>query len=305
MAIGGDPNEVFQAAQHRVLSRYGVTASSCFIDVPAIGGRAHVLVAGEGPPLVMVIGATTPAGFWAPLMTQLKGHTLYAMDLPGFGLTDPVQYETATLRSLTVAYLSQVLDALGVEQAQFVTNSTGSLWTTWLSVEHPGVVTAQVAVGCPAFIVGTSAPLPMRLMSIPPVGRVLIRLQRPSVRQVERVFAMVGQDVSGVPEIRDLLLACERLPWYEDSLLALMHAVMRTGMPRPEIALTEQQLAQVGHPVQLIWGEQDPFGSVTAARRAATILPDGELHLVPGGHAPWLNLPEQVGDLARRFLVDH
>lgn len=72
----------FRNAQQRTLSRYGVAAESRHVDVPAIGGSAHVLVAGEGPPLVMVIGGTIPAAFWAPLMPELRGRTLYAMDLP-------------------------------------------------------------------------------------------------------------------------------------------------------------------------------------------------------------------------------
>lgn len=297
--------EEFETAQHRLLSRYGIAAESRFIDVPAIGGKAHVLVTGEGPPLAMVIGATTPAAFWAPLMPQLSAYTLYAMDLPGFGLTDPVQYRTATMRSTAVDFLAQVLDGLGVDRCPFLTHSMGSLWTTWLSLDRPQRVTAQVQVGCPALILGTSAPLPMRMMSIPAAGRLLLKLQPPSVRQVERVFEMVREAVSEIPEIRDVLLACERLPAYSPSMLALMNAVMRVGKARPQIALTGEQLTLLRHPVQLIWGDRDPFGSVDVARRSAGLLPDAELHIIAGGHAPWLNRAEEVGTHARRFLNDH
>ena len=107
----------FETAQDRVLSRYRIAAESRFIDVPAIGGRTHVLVTGEGPPLVMVIGATTPAAFWCPLMPHLSGFTLYAMDLPGFGLTDPVEYRTTTMRAIAVDFLAQVLDGISIEIA--------------------------------------------------------------------------------------------------------------------------------------------------------------------------------------------
>lgn len=51
----------FLDAQQRVLDRYQVTAQRRYVEVPATGGQAQVLVAGEGPPLVMVIGAAVPA----------------------------------------------------------------------------------------------------------------------------------------------------------------------------------------------------------------------------------------------------
>lgn len=301
----GPAVEEFKTAQRRVLDRYGIKAESRFITVPAIGGKAHLLVAGEGPPLVMVIGGTIPAAFWAPLMAHLGGYTLYAMDLPGFGLTDPASYQAGTMRSTATGFLGQVLDAAGIGRGHFVTHSQGSLWTAWLSAGQPGRVAAQVQIGCPAHILGTAAPLPMRMMSVPRIGRLLLNLQPPSIRQTEQIFAMVREDPSRIPEIRDLLLACERLPWYGDSLIALMRAVMRFGRTRSPIALDGEELARVSHPVQMIWGERDPFGSVAVARRAAGLLPDAELHVVPGGHAPWFNHAAEVGALARRFLTAH
>ena len=76
--------ESFVAAQQRVLDRYGVHASTRFVDVPSIDGRAQLIEVGDGPPLVMVIGGTIPAAMWAPLMARLYGYRLHAMDLPGF-----------------------------------------------------------------------------------------------------------------------------------------------------------------------------------------------------------------------------
>ena len=297
--------EAFRAAQRIVLHRYGVDAESRYVEVPAVGGRAHVLAAGEGPPLVMVIGGTVPAAMWAPLMARLAGYTLYAMDLPGFGLTDAVAYRTNTMRSVVVDFLAQVLDGLGLDRARFVTNSQGSLWTTWLSFAQPDRVAADVQIGCPAHILGTAAPLPMRLMSIPPVGRLMLRMQEPSTGSVERIGRSVAEDLATIPEIRDVLLACQRLPAFRPSLLGLMNAVMRLGRARPEIALGGDQLAQVRHPVQMLWGTHDPFGSPAIARQAAAIIPNAELHILPGGHAPWLHHADQVSQLALRFLRGH
>ncbi len=295
----------FIAAQRRVLERYEVPAESSFVDVPAISGRAHVLVCGDGPPLVLVIGGTVPAAMWAPLMGQLQGYRLFAMDLPGFGLTDAIDYETSTLRRVTTGFLADVLDGLGIERARFITNSQGALWTTWLSLDTPRRVEAQVQVGCPAHVLGTTAPLPMRIMSLPGAGRLLARLSPPSTEQVEQVGRMVGEDFSSIPELRDVLLACERLPDYQRSMAALMSAVMRLGRARPEVVLDERSLAGIGHPVQMIWGADDPFGSLNVARRIASSIPDAELHMVEGGHAPWFLDAPKIARLARGFLEAH
>ncbi|MGD8898372.1 MAG: alpha/beta fold hydrolase, partial [Acidobacteriota bacterium] len=152
----------FEAAQERLLRRVGVAAESRFVDVPAVSGQAHVLVAGRGPAVVMVPGFADPAAMWAPLMARLEGFTLYAVDRPSFGLTDRARYSTATIRRLAVTFLEQVLDALGLERPAIVANSIGSLWSIWLALERPRRLATMSHVGCPAFILGTSAPLPMR-----------------------------------------------------------------------------------------------------------------------------------------------
>ena len=263
--------------------------------------KAHVLVAGEGRPLVLVIGGTIPAAFWAPLMAHLPGRTLYAMDLPGFGLTDPVDYRPETYQRTATDFLAGVLDALKLDRCQFATNSMGTLWTQWLARTQPTRVEAQVMIGCPAFYLGTAAPLPMRLASIPGLGRLLLS-QRPSAKQVERVFAMVGENPRGLDEVGDLLVACERLPAYVPSMLGMMRSVMSWTRVRPAVATGPEQLRTVRHPVQVIWGEDDPFGTLAAGKRVAELHPAGTFKTVPGGHAPWLHHPETVGALVTEFL---
>lgn len=294
----------FRHAQQRILDRFGVEAGSRFIDVPVVG-RAHVLVAGEGHPVMMVIGGTIPAAMWVPLMAQLDGFTLYAVDLPGWGLTDATPYTTRNLRSLAVTFLQQVLDGLSLKQPLFVSNSLGSLWTTWLALDQPARVSAMVQIGCPALILGTSAPLPMRLMSIPPLGRLLMKLQPPSPRQVDRVAAMAGEDFSELPELREMLLACEKLPAYGPASISLLHALVGLRGARPEVALTGEQLTQLSQPVQLLWGDRDPFGPPTVGEHACAIVPKAELHIVPGGHAPWFRYPQQVAAIATPFMQSH
>jgi len=295
----------YTQAQQQLLARFGIDAESRFVDVPAVDGRAHVLVAGEGPPVMMVPGGGPPSAMWAPLMAELTGFTLYAVDLPGMGLTSRAPYATEGLRTLAVDFLDQVVDRLGLDRPVFVASSMGGLWTTWLALDRPARVPAIVYIGCPAMMLGTSAPFLLRLGSIPPVGRLLRRLDPPSLKQVDRFIAMAGEDFSHLPELRELFLAHGLLPDSGPALFELVHAAVRLRGPRPQVELTEAQLTRLTQPVKLIWGDHDPFGPPSVGARAAQIIPNAELHVVPGGHGPWVNQPARVASLAAPFLRDH
>lgn len=297
-----DTVAAFLDAQQRVLDRYQVTAERRYVEVATTGGQAQVLVVGDGPPVAMVIGGAVPAAFWVPLMARLPGHTLHAIELPGFGLTEPVTYRPDTVRRTAVDYLSGVLDGLGLTRSHFVTQSMGSQWTAWLAADRPERVRSQVMVGCPAFFLDTSAVLPFRLASVPGLGSALMSLQKPSAKSTERLLRLVGEDPAGIGELRDVLLATQRLPTYVPSLLALMRAMMRWTRPRPEVVTTDDRLRGVHHPVRLVWGRQDSFGRLDAARRMADLIPDADLHVVPGGHAPWFHHADTVAALTQQFL---
>lgn len=295
--------EGFVKAQQRLLDRHGVEAESQFVGLPALsGGDAHVLVSGHGPPVLMVIGGGPPAALWVPLMAELEGFTLLAVDLPGFGLSDPMPYATATLRSAGAAFLEQLLDAFGLAAPPVVAQSMGGLWSASLALRQPERVQCLSLVGCPALIEGTSAPLLLRLTSIPWLRRMLLRLERPSPAAVDRFTSMAGEDLTNLPEMRQVLLEHMRLPNPGPALLEMHHAALTPRGARPEVALTAAQLSGLTQPVQHIWGESDPFGSVEAGTRAAELIPDAEFHVVPGGHGPWLDDPTTVADLLTPFL---
>lgn len=298
------PVQAFTTAQRRMLALHGVDAEVRFVDVPSIAGRAQVLVAGDGPAVVLINGIGIPAAMWAPLMAQLPGFTLYAVDLPGFGLTDSVRDLTHQYRANAVRFLCETLDGLGLDRVAFVANSLGSRWVIWLALDRSERVSTMVHVGCPATALGTSAPLPMRLMSVPPLAHLLMKLQPPSPKQVEQLSRMVHQHPLE-PELADLLLATERLPHFEQTFLATLNTMVRLRGARPEMALMTDELTRISQPTQIFWGDDDPMGSTAVAHRVAEAIPHAELHIVEGGHAPWLTQAGKIGALATAFLGKH
>ena len=118
----------FIDAQQRMLDRYGVEADSRFFEVRSLGGQVHALVSGEGPDVVMLNGIGTPAAMWAPLMAELDGFRLLAVDLPAFGLTDATEDFVHDLRHNAVSFLDEVLEGLGLEAALLVASWLTCCW---------------------------------------------------------------------------------------------------------------------------------------------------------------------------------
>jgi pimeloyl-ACP methyl ester carboxylesterase len=292
----------FIGAQQRVLRRYGVESESRFVDVDVLDGQAHVLVAGQGPPVLLVPGGGLPAAMWAPLMAELTGFSLYAVDLPGLGLTKPTAYSWQTVRAFSGRFLDQLATGLDLERPVLVGSSVGGQWSTWLALDQPERLTALVLIGCPAGLLGTSAPLPLRLLTLPGMSRVANRLQPPSAKQVDQVAKVAGENFKEHRELRDLLVAAERLPTWRTSLTSLVRTVVTARGARPGATITADELSRLRVHVQIVWGERDPFGGPEIGQRAAELIPDAELHVVPGGHGPWFRGAERIADLIRPAL---
>lgn len=168
--------KLFTEAERRVMEAYGLAYENHFLDLAEPQIRARVIEIGEGEPVLMVHGGFDVAAKWAPLMAELTDHRIFAVDLPGYGLTDPFVYQRGELRKVAVAFLGSVIDALGFDSMPVIANSMGGLWTFWLALDRPERVESIAQIACPALILDTSAPLPMRLLSVRGLNRLLIRM---------------------------------------------------------------------------------------------------------------------------------
>jgi pimeloyl-ACP methyl ester carboxylesterase len=108
-----------------------------------------------------------------------------------------------------------------------------------------------------------------------------------------------------VPELIDLLVATERLPAFRQMFLSTVHTLLRLRGTRPEKRLTADQISKIHQPTLIFWGENDPFGSPDIGKAMVESMPDGELHIVDGGHTPWLTQAKRIGPIARKFLRRH
>jgi pimeloyl-ACP methyl ester carboxylesterase len=118
--------------------------------VNAGGLRQHVVIGGDGPPLLLVHGWPENWYQYRALMPALaRDYTVIAVDQRGMGLTEKPKsgYDSATLANDLVA----LMDELGYERFSVVGLDTGMVISYALAADHPERV-ARLVVG--------EAPLP-------------------------------------------------------------------------------------------------------------------------------------------------
>ena len=88
------------------------------------GYRAHYLLAGKGPPVVLLHGGASDSRDWLRTMTALSlRYTLYAPDLLGFGQNE--RNSEGYYLSEFCTFVLGFMDSLGLERPTLVGHSFG------------------------------------------------------------------------------------------------------------------------------------------------------------------------------------
>ena len=291
------PVEVRQVYE-RVLA--GSSVRGRHVEVGA-GGRAHLLEKGDGPPVVLLHGTGNSAGFLLPLLHELHGVRAIAPDLPGVGLSDPIDLPADRYRETAVAWLDGLLDTLELDATTLVGHSGGGVWALWYALAHPGRVRRLVLIGPPA-LPKTSCPLPMRLVATPGVGTLLSRLAPPTPKSVLQLASVMGErtTLARRPDLIDLLVALGRDPVTDRAakaeirLLVSPFALLSRSGFRGRSRVRPEELGQLAMPTLIVWGERDPLGGVPVAQAITDLIPHARLEVLPTGHGPWLGEPAKT-----------
>jgi pimeloyl-ACP methyl ester carboxylesterase len=255
---------------------------------------------------VFVHGLGGAATNWTDLMGLLAG-TLdgEALDLPGFGWSDPPRSGSYRLRTHVDAVVRR-LERRG--PAHLFGNSLGGAVSTRVAALRPDLVRTLTLVS-PALPSlrrkrGSDPRLPLLLL--PGLAQLAARqlAKRSPERRARDVLALCYSDPSVVaPErFEEAVEEVRRratLPHAEDAFTASLRGLVGSYVERGPSSLW-RQAARVQAPTLLIWGTEDRLVDVALAPRAARAFRDSRLLVLPEvGHVAQLERPEVV---ARAFL---
>jgi pimeloyl-ACP methyl ester carboxylesterase len=285
------PKLALEQAERRLFEACGVQVANrrVRLDDPPVAVR--VLETGDGPSLLLVHGSGMSASTWAPLMPHLGTHRLIALDLPGFGLSDPFDYGNRPLRSHAVAQLTSLLDALDLERVPIIGTSLGGMWALCLAVDAPDRVAAVGSLGVPAVALpGMHGDPAFTVLSTPGLRQLVARIGSPNAAMTRRVLARgaIGRRAAErAPDgFFEVVHEGMRQPGYRTAMLSHMQLALHLGRPRPENFLSPTELRQLAGPVLMIWGDEDPYGGPEIGRRACDLMPDARLEVSQAAMPP-------------------
>lgn len=115
------------------------------------GRRVHYRRAGQGPPVVMLHGSPGDSEMLAhEIASAAEYFTVFALDTPGFGSSDPLPGAMLSVAELAGA-IAAAMATLGLPPCPIYGTHTGALIAAELGVASPERVTGLVMEGLPVF----------------------------------------------------------------------------------------------------------------------------------------------------------
>ena len=260
----------------------------------------------QGSPLVLVHGSNASLHTWEPWIKILGAtYRVITLDLPGHGLTGavPTNRYDSDAQVQTVAALMQ---HLGINRFALGGNSMGGGVTWRYALQNPQHVSAMILVnasGLPGWREDSasitnedSGPLVFRLLRKPWFRRIAAQLDARSL--TAQGLRAAFDDESKVTD--DMIDLYYNMGMRTGTRAATIARFAAFGSASPE---SEADLATLGMPTLILWGETDAIIPVGHANRFAEILPDTKLIIYPNvGHLPMEEIPERSAADTLSFL---
>jgi pimeloyl-ACP methyl ester carboxylesterase len=261
----------------------------------------------EGETTRFLHGFSLCTAHWAPLMAQMPSLRSIAIDMPGHGGSDGVDYRGVDLRRWFKEMLTSCLDELGLDSVHVVGHSQGAFIGLGYALDAPERVRSLVAIGTPAVALGARVDS-LRMLAKPVIGPLLLSMPKPAKSYRGILVRTIGlHAVDSAPEelIRATYLGTQRRAFGKTVSTYLREMFMGVDAKPQRYVLTDAELARIERPVLIVWGREDSgFQTIAQVRERAALIPNAQFELVPGGHEPWLDDLESTAKQVSSFLEE-
>ena len=266
------------------------------------GHRRAYVMAGEGPPILLLHGVGMDHRSWLPVVELLAPHyTVIAPDILGHGQSDKprADYSIAGFAN----GVRDLISVLGIGSATVVGHSLGGGIAMQFAYQFPQMTQRLVLVAAGGF--GRTVNPLIRFFTLPGSGPALRVLGHDLVRRpLVEVISALGD--TGLPMTQDLHALAEAYDDLRDprAQWAFLH-VLRAAIDWRGQVITSLDRAYLAEhmPSMVVWGAKDLVLPVKHARAAHEVLPGSRLEIFPdSGHVPHEDEPERFAEVLSDFV---
>ena len=274
------------------------------INQEKINGHViNYIVAGKGPPLLLIHGGNIGWGQWYPNIAVLaENYSVYGLDLPGAGRSSLIDYSTLDLNSdfieTTEMFISTIIGAVPVV---LIGSSLGGWISLKLAIRK--VVNANKIVIINSLGFTNQIRMADRIIGIYPFAKFLTKTALRPVRN----NANIEKFLRGVFLDKDQYVSNEFIEYFYRTMarshnMLLISSLSSIKGMRPEFIL-EDDLQNIESESLIIWGRHDPMLPVDWCQKNFTKIPNVKLTFVEkAAHLPSLEQPNEVNSAIRTFL---
>jgi pimeloyl-ACP methyl ester carboxylesterase len=264
---------------------------SRFIQVD--GHTIHFKQQGQGDPIILVHGFAGSTYTWRHLIPLLEsGHTVYALDLLGFGLSDKpadAAYDLASQADLVLGFM----DALHLSTATLVGHSMGGVVAGYAAVKAPSKVRDLLLVAPGFYFQGAPGFLKYNL---PPLGRLLARAFYTRYGRAQALNIVFYNKAMVTDELVDRYLAPGKTP----GAIEAMACMLRTVAPRTYEGIS----IKIKCPTLIVWGREDAAVPVSDGARLRQEISGSQLIIFDQcGHMVQEEKPAELASIINGFFA--
>lgn len=267
------------------------------------GHIINYLVAGKGPPVLLIHGGNIGWGQWYKNIPNLAQHfTVYAIDLPGAGRSSTINYSELELeRDFVTTVEKFILTKTSEQPFSIVGSSLGGWIALVLAIRKKVQIYRLISIDSLGFT--HQMRMADRLMGVYSFASFLSKTLLKPVRHNKRIEYFLR----GVFLNKDLELSLEFIEYFyctmsrSHNLLLISSLSSIKGMK--EHFILNNKLSEVNISVLLIWGKEDKLLPLEWCMSAMELIPTHKLVIMKNSaHFPSLEESAKVNTEIVNFL---
>ena len=249
----------------------------------------------------MVHGLADYVEYWLPSFASLAArHRVYALDLPGHGLTDKPLDVPYTIEFLA-EFVRDFIKTLGIERAHIIGHSLGGAVSAHFAIRQPEMVETLTLISSAGL--GKQADIGTRLLTLPMLGEKMMRLNRSGV---ETFFKNFVYDQSLIDDhLIDLQLTMALQPSAKTAVFKTLRAMSNLlGQKKSMYNFILDGLTTFAKSLFILWGRDDPVVPVSHGQALMQRKPNARLKIFEKcKHLPMLEHTQEFNETLADWLT--